>query len=740
MKCQFFSSIFSGNKILRRAPFCLLAVLMAVFAVLSLLRSPSADYASWWAVLLWACVVLGGGWLIVRHWRIRRWPLLLFHFSFVVILVGALLTHLTADRGELRLRVGEKAVGVLMEKHGEVWALPAEVRLLSFDVCHYDGTDAAADYKSILEVKNSETTDTVVVSMNNIYKNGGYRFYQTSYDPDMHGCVLTVSYDRWGTPVTYLGYVLLLAAMLSVLVDRQSGFRQLLRSPLWKGAGIVALLFTLSPEAAAKELPTFNKATAEEFGQILIQYQSRVTTVETYASDFLRKISGKTSYKDYTPVQVLCGWILAPQVWKNEPMIKIKGNDVKAKLRLDGRAKFADFFDGNGHYRLIDPEIGLTPANYGEKKMRNWAAADEKVELIASLYNGSSLKIYPYTEDGRTRLLSPAEMQGRNIPKEDSLLANCFFPLLYDSFQNGEDCTEWIRKFRSYQQKRLGTEAPSATKISAEHIYNKVYAIPMLSYLTVTAGMVAFLLMCLTLVGKIRSAGVRFFYIYLATAWLYLTAVLALRVVVSGRLPFGNGYETLMSIAWLAQIGALLGGRKVRMLYLPGLLISGFALLGASISNMDPQITPLMPVLNSPLLTIHVSLMMFSYTLAGFVTLIALASLVVGWGLKQPEVEARLTLLNRVLLYPTVFCMAAGIFMGAVWANVSWGSYWSWDPKETWALISMVVYGFAFHAQSLPMFRRPRTLQVYLLLAVLCLLMTYFGVNYHLGGMHSYAG
>lgn len=162
-------------------------------------------------------------------------------------------------------------------------------------------------------------------------------------------------------------------------------------------------------------------------------------------------------------------------------------------------------------------------------------------------------------------------------------------------------------------------------------------------------------------------------------------------------------------------------------------LLSGFALLVSYLGQMNPQITPLMPVLVSPWLSTHVSLIMMSYALFAFMMLNGILALCLRRSARM------LMLLSRLLLYPAVFFLGAGIFLGAVWANASWGRYWAWDPKEVWALITFMVYGAAFHARSLRIFRSPLFFHIYMIVAFLTVLMTYFGVNYILGGMHSYA-
>ena len=219
----------------------------------------------------------------------------------------------------------------------------------------------------------------------------------------------------------------------------------------------------------------------------------------------------------------------------------------------------------------------------------------------------------------------------------------------------------------------------------------------------------------------------------LALSFLALTVCLALRWIISGTIPMSNGYETMLLMAWMIMLVSFIVCRRFRIILCFGFLMSGFFLLVSHLGQMDPQIGHVMPVLNSPLLAIHVSIIMMSYALISLTFICGVTALLAS-SQREP-----LALLSRLFLYPALTTMGLGIFTGAIWANISWGNYWSWDPKETWALITFMVYAVVVHTQSLPLFRRPLAYHLYMTLAFLSLLMTYFGVNYFLGGMHSYA-
>ena len=229
-----------------------------------------------------------------------------------------------------------------------------------------------------------------------------------------------------------------------------------------------------------------------------------------------------------------------------------------------------------------------------------------------------------------------------------------------------------------------------------------------------------------------------FGYALIAVMTLHLSVLLVLRWIVSGHVPLSNGFETMQFMAWSVLILTLLMHAKFPIVIGFGPLLASFAMLVAMIGSGSPQITPLMPVLHSPLLSLHVMVIMFSYALFAMIMLIGVQGLVCQHRGDIVRSES-LAALAHFLLYPAVFLLAAGIFIGAVWANVSWGRYWSWDPKEVWALVTMLIYMAPFHSSSVKCFRNTRSFLFYCIVAFLSVLITYFGVNFLLGGMHSYA-
>ena len=646
-------------------------------------------YHTFWFCCLWGILVALAVMALIRRQLWKHFPTLLLHGSFLVILAGAMLTFVSSRKGYVHLTVGNKVGSFVEQESGRRIDLPFTLLLDSFRVEHYPGTEAPADYVSHIRIlRSGQDTDSAscsrTVSMNRILSEQGFRFYQSSFDEDKRGSWLTVNYDPWGIGATYAGYVLLGISMIGLLFSHRGEFRRLMNHPLLRKGGVFCLLLLAgSMQVQGRTLPALSIRQADSLAYEQVIYHDRVVPFNTLARDFVVKLTGRPSYAGLTPEQIIGGWLLRPEVWQYEPMIYIKNRELCRLLNLKTPyASVADLFDGQ-RYRLQDFWQGRQETG---RKMSPLEKAivetDEKVGLILMLQKGTLI---------------------RPLPKDDSVKP---LPL---------------------------------SKIRAELIYNRIPFSKCLFMFNLTVGLLAFFhLVYCGLRHSSERSGLsrrinRFLVVALYAAFLFQLFGYGLRWYVGGRIPLSNGYETMQFMALCTLVLACLFRRRFPFTVPFGFLLSGFALLVAHLGQMNPQITPLMPVLVSPWLSMHVSLIMMSYALFAFMMLNGILALCIRRHGKM------LMLLSRLLLYPANFFLGAGIFMGAVWANVSWGRYWAWDPKEVWALITFLVYGMAFHAKSLPAFRRPLFFHIYMIAAFLTVLMTYFGVNYILGGMHSYA-
>lgn len=744
--------------------YILVLISMAVASIVE--KSQGTDYVhahyygAWWFILMWAVMAALGVFYIIKR-KVKRASTLALHLSFVIILAGALLTHISAKRGMIHLRIGQPTdtymaasdsqdgMGMQEEK------LPFSLCLQNFETKMHDGTQAVADYSSKFTVTDGNDKSEGQVSMNNIYSHRSYRFYQSSYDEDGQGSVLAVNADPYGIPVTYTGYALLFISLVWMLIDPKGGYRRLLRSQLLrKGALLLCLLSSMSYEASAQSSDlsqaVLPKATAEKLGELNMLYNDRICPVQTFAIDFCKKIYGARSYQGLTPEQVLTGWIFYGDTWSNEPFIKIKNGELKTAMNLPDHASLNSFFN---------PLIGgYTIAQYvqeyyngAQDKFHQQAAdIDGKIQLIMDLRRGVSLKVLPYTfpknvratkenpfiKAGTTTWFSPSDRLPKAVEHQHALYITNVFSLLYGDVKAGntERVNIFFDKMKKYQQVSGGNSLPSSVQYRAERILNGFPFATILFMVNLTLGFIALLY---TIYRITRQRSLKAFDIalpaLLGISFLALTFGLALRWIVSGNVPMSNGYESMLTVAWFVMLISLVMQWRIRLVMVFGFLLSGFFLLVSHINQMDPAIGQMMPVLNSPLLCIHVSIIMMSYALLSLTFLCG----VMGILLRSHGEE--LQALSRVFLYPALATMGFGIFIGAIWANVSWGNYWSWDSKETWALITFMIYAVVAHTQSLPLFRKPLAYHVYMTLAFLSIVMTYFGVNYFLTGMHSYA-
>lgn len=768
--------------------YILVLISMAVASIVE--KSQGTDYVhahyygAWWFILMWAVMAALGVFYIIKR-KVKRASTLALHLSFVIILAGALLTHISAKRGMIHLRIGQPTdtymaasdsqdgMGMQEEK------LPFSLCLQNFETKMHDGTQAVADYSSKFTVTDGNDKSEGQVSMNNIYSHRSYRFYQSSYDEDGKGSVLAINADPYGIPVTYTGYAILFISLIWMLIDPKASYRKLLTSQLLKkGALMIALFFGMGGmgfnhtsynqmmaagcgSSAMEEISegstlenlqsvVLPKATAEKFGELNILYNDRICPVQTYALDFCKKIYGARSYKGLTAEQVLTGWIFYGDEWASEPFIKVKSGELKTAMNLPDYCSINQLFNKEMGGYIIGQYVQEYYNGAQDKFHQQAADIDGKIQLIMDLRRGVSLKVLPYTfpknvratkenpfiKAGTTTWFSPSDRLPKAVEHQHALYITNVFSLLYGDVKAGntERVNIFFDKMKKYQQVSGGNSLPSSVQYRAERILNGFPFATILFMVNLTLGFIALLY---TIYRITRQRSLKAFDIalpaLLGVSFLALTFGLALRWIVSGNVPMSNGYESMLTVAWFVMLISFVMQYRIRLVMVFGFLLSGFFLLVSHINQMDPAIGQMMPVLNSPLLSIHVSIIMMSYALLSLTFLCG----VMGIFLRSHGEE--LQALSRVFLYPALATMGFGIFIGAIWANVSWGNYWSWDSKETWALITFMIYAVVVHTQSLPLFRKPLAYHVYMTLAFLSIVMTYFGVNYFLTGMHSYA-
>lgn len=681
----------------------LVAVVLATGTILEHLNPEVHIYGQWWFVVLMAMVAIGALVAALQGKMWKRPPTLFIHVAVAVILLGGALTTWTGQHGSITLQPGVEN----NEFDGHI--LPFSITLESFEVISYPGTHTPMDFVSHVVVEGKSFD----ISMNKILRYRGYRFYQEDYG-DEGSSTLSVAHDPYGICVTYCGYALLIIGLLGLLITKNGPFRSLL-----SGATLVVCL--LLPMVASASPRTLPRHTAEQMGRMYVLYKGRVCPLQTYAKDFTTKLTGEATYKGLTSEQVLAGYLYFFDEWANEPLIKIKGDNARQQLSIDGtHASYYDFF-GNEDKFLTD-----------NKYDKSLLVASEKYGLIQSLLSGKGLKIFPLADNtGAISWYSQNDMLPVDIDDDTYIFVRKQQSYCQELIEKGnyEELEHVFEKTLAFQERQASEVLPVSVRVRAERLYNALTTGRWYAMLSISLGLLFFAI-SLFLTGKERKfpRWAR----WMAMAWVvlqvfFLLLIFILRWIIGGHAPMAGGFDSMNLMALVIGVVTLLLNRRNSTILPSGMMTMGFCLLVAMMSGSNPPVTNLMPVLNSPLLTLHVAVIMSSYALFFFVMMGSVAGLI-----SNGEVYRRL---NLLLLYPAVTLLAIGIIIGAVWANISWGNYWSWDPKEVWALIALIVYSITLHQGVL---KRNRTFHLYCLLAFLSVVITYFGVNLFLGGMHAY--
>lgn len=737
------------KRLLKYVSFSVLGVVILLLTVATVLEKfygtafvTDNIYTSVPVIMLWFLLAVAAFIYLIKCKVHRTVVTFALHLSFLLILCGALVTHLTGVQGSVHLRTDAPATTVYSLQDGNLGRFPFLLKLNDFTLEYYKGTFAPMDYVSTLMITENADSISGTVSMNNIFSYKGYRFYQSGYDDDGKGATLSVAYDPYGISITYIGYAMLLLSMSCFFFVRRSSFRSLLRSPLLKRGTLLVVLFFLSVKIYSNDAPaTLPHYVAEELGNLYIYYNDRISPLQTFAKDFTVKLYGKSSYKGLSPEQVVAGWFFYYDDWKYEPMIKVKEKAVRDILGCEGKyASLVDFTSNRG-YKL---DAALQSSDDAALR-RAAASANEKFNLVSMLCTGRFLQIFPYSNDSVStpQWYSLADRLPADMPVEQYAFVRGCMNYVAEKIAAGryDEAVQLLGKIRKYQKNVMGALSPSDMRFSAEKLYNNANCIRFLAMFSVFAGVVSFFI-CIRSFAKHKPIATWLRMLLNVLRWavlLYLTFFMALRGYISGHFPVSNGFETMMFMAWCVLLISILANRRFVLAAPFGLLLCGLSLMVAMMGDSNPQITQLMPVLHSPLLSVHVVVIMIAYSLFAFAMLNGVTALFLHRSKENSDSVEYLAVLSRIILYPAVFLLAVGIFIGAVWANVSWGRYWGWDPKEVWALITMLVYSLALHATSLPMFRKPLFLHLFCIAAFLTVLITYFGVNFILGGMHSYA-
>lgn len=665
----------------------------------------------------------------------------------------------------------------------KVYMLPFQIQLNDFIASKYPGTEKSySAFESQVTVLDPEKKFDARIYMNHILDHKGYRFFQASFDPDEKGTILSVNHDWWGTTITYIGYFILFFAMLAILWDKHTRFADLRRklaavkSKKAKLMTVLLLFFSLNTFAqheghtkekpiSAKEVDSLlgkykvSEAHAAKFGRLIIQDEGgRMKPVNTFSSELLRKVSKSDVYKDMNSDQVFLSMTQFPSAWFEVPLIYLKsGNDSIRKLigigSKDKYAPFIKFFDERGNYKLSPYLDQAYKAAVPDQFQKDFIEADRKVNLLNSALSGSILKIFPVPNDPNNKWVSYLELNHAGMKGIDSTFTKQILPIYLLAARNAVDTKNYkeadfylsgISKF----QHRYGAKVmPSEDRISSEITYNKYDVFKKLYYLYMLTGILMLLFTIVNIFFEKKAINyiINAFHVIIGLFFLLHTAGLVARWYISGHAPWSDAYESMIYVAWATMFFTLIFSRKSKLTIAAGTFVASMILMIAHWNWMDPSIANLQPVLNSYWLMIHVAVIVASYgpfTLGMVLGVVSL--LLMLFGNEKNKVKMNLnikeiTYINEMALTIGLVMLTIGNFLGGQWANESWGRYWGWDPKETWALISIMVYAFVIHARFVPALRGKWIFNLMSILAFYSIMMTYFGVNFYLTGLHSYA-
>lgn len=726
----------------------LYAIVMAVATIVetkySTITARIYFYNSWWFMLLQIAMIAN---FVAMSLRLhlakqRKWGALVLHYALATILAGALITHLVGREGIMHIREGETSNTLYNTKGDIIAQLPFNVTLTDFRLVRYPGSGSPSSYESDVVIDGQHEK----IYMNNIVYKDGYRLYQSSYDHDEQGTILSVNQDAAGTIITYIGYIMLVLGMVMALFHRNSRFRHLIRS-----LSVITLVFGCQIASAQKQSPAegalaveyaqnaaISPDVAEKLGHLLIQTRSgRIEPIDTYSSEILRKISREKSFAGLSANQILLGIVTSPEIWSRIPFIRHNSQMIA----------FVDVLDTAGNY-IYAKQVEQTyekPVSQRNKSDKELLKLDEKINILHSLFAGEMLQIFPNAADPSHKWYSPGDDISAFTGQDSMFVSRIFVWLATEARKgNNEKVAEIIDMIQTYQHAKATGVDIDKERIEAEMLYNRIDIFKWSAFAYMGIGLALLALIIINLLNNtlITRRLVLLFSVFIVGIFLSHSFGIGLRWYISGRAPMSNAYESMVYVSWATALSGLLFTHRSKMTLALAAFFAGVILFVTNLNFMDPEITPLVPVLKSYWLMIHVAVITGSYGFFGIGFLLGLTSLIlmcIGGQRMQRQIK-ELYVMNQLSLTIGLVLLTAGTFLGAVWANESWGRYWGWDPKETWALITMIVYTLITHSYFIPRLRTPYNFAIMSIIGLTSVLMTFFGVNYYLSGLHSYGG
>ena len=658
--------------------------------------------------------------------------------------------------------------------------LPFSIKLRDFQLERYPGSMSPKSYASEITVYDKGNNFDFRIFMNHVLDHKGFRFFQSSYDDTgaVERTFLSVNHDMVGTWTTYIGYFLLFTGLIMILLSPTSHFADLRRKldkVKKKKAKLTVLIAFLSIGAFAQDghqhtisdsyidsvlnAQKVSPEHAKSFGKLVIQDPGgRMKPVNTFASELLRKVSKKDLYKDMDANQVAVSMVTNSRIWYSVPFIYMKKDNTKVRDLLgipkdQKYARLSDLFSERGEYKLREEVAKAHKKKIKNKFEESVLNIDGRTNLLYQAIAGSIFKFFPLEGDKNNKWFSYVEHRNAGFKGTDSLYVANILPLYAGSLKiaseggNYDKADEYLESIHKYQQKFGSEVMPSDRKIELELFYNEYDIFKNLFWQYMLAGVLLFVFVIMQIFSSSKPVNllVKIGTYIIVALFIYQTIGLVIRGYISGHAPWSNGYESMIYVAWATMFFGLLFGRKSALTIAATTFVTSMILMIAHWNWMDPSIGNLVPVLDSYWLMIHVAIIVASYgpfTLSMILGLLALLlyAFTTSKNKKRLDLSIKeITNINEMSLTVGLVLLTIGNFLGGIWANESWGRYWGWDPKETWALVSIMVYAFVLHMRLVPGLRSRLSFNVVSVFAFATILMTYLGVNHLLSGLHSYA-
>lgn len=650
------------------------------------------------------------------------------------------------------------------------------ITLNKFILTLYPGSMAPSSYKSEITLNDGDFKMPYEIFMNNTLDYKGYRFFQSSYDPDGKGTYLSVNKDPGKIP-TYIGYFLLIISSIYILFAKNGRFQKLSRflasQQIYSIIFLSLLVFNTnlladegidSSANIAEKIKNFkqlSKEQASKFGELQVQtMDGRIEPLDTLAADLVHKITGENDFLGLSNDQIILGMLVYPNDWKSIKMIKISAPKLKEIIGIPENqdyASFLDFFitqnkeDDINNYKLknyIEDADRKSP-NMRDKFDEDVIKVNERLNIAFSIYSSQYFRIFPIPNNGST-WASPMEMilyGGKDLSSKIGDLVNDYFLGIDEGLKNNnwQKADSTLQKIKAYQKEFSDKNIYlSDYKLKAEIFFNHADIFKQLILPYILVGILMLILVFVYIFNQKETIKkiLRFLYYITAVLVLIHLVALALRWYISGHAPWSNAYESMIYIAFAAGIAGVVFFRKSYLAISAATFLAGISLFVALLGNMNPQITNLVPVLKSYWLNIHVSVITASYGFLGLCFLLGIITLILfvirNNNHKIDSTINSITAINEMAMIFGLLLLTVGNFLGAIWANESWGRYWGWDPKETWALVSIGVYAIILHLRFIFKKNLQYIFATSSVVGFASVLMTYFGVNYFLSGLHSY--